>query len=139
MNNVETTVGENYYLHLLAMTRLFLLIYSDLYFNFSGNSYALTTVGDLLRNYNPVGVPIGMLLMGIFLRVAYSALVENQKITIGRATAYYMFLVSLSYEGFYSTIFIYGTRVFAIVFISFVVADLLLINKNNQVIAKKWR
>ncbi len=113
--------------------------YSDLYFNFSGNSYALTPVGDLLRNYGPVGVPIGMLLIGIFLRIAYSALVENQKITIGRATAYYMFLVSLSYEGFYSTIFIYGTRVFAIVFISFVFADLLLINKNNRVIAKKWR
>jgi hypothetical protein len=80
-----------------------------------------------------------MLLIGIILRVAYSALIENQKITIGRATAYYMFLVSLSYEGFYSTIPIYGVRVFAIVFISFVVADALLINKNNQVIAKKWR
>lgn len=113
--------------------------YSDLYFNFSGNSYALTPVGDLIRNYGPVGVPIGMLFVGIFLRIAYSALVENQKITIGRATAYYMFLVSLSYEGFYSTIPIYGTRVFAIVFISFVLADALLINKNNQVIAKKWR
>jgi hypothetical protein len=113
--------------------------YSDLYFNFSGNSYALTPVGDLLRNYGPIGVPIGMLLIGIILRVAYSALIENQKITIGRATAYYMFLVSLSYEGFYSTIPIYGVRVFAIVFISFVVADALLINKNNQVIAKKWR
>ena len=113
--------------------------YSDLYFNFSGNSYALTPVGDLLRNYGPVGVPIGMLMIGIFLRVAYCALVENQKVTIGRATAYYMFLVSLSYEGFYSTIFIYGIRVFAIAFISFVFVDLILINKNDSVIVKKWK
>jgi hypothetical protein len=105
--------------------------YSDLYFNFSGNSYALTPVGDLLRNYGPIGVPVGMFLVGLFLRFAYAALIEDQTVTIGRATAYYMFLVSLSYEGFYSTIFIYGWRVFGIVFVSFVLLEFFLIRKKR--------
>jgi uncharacterized membrane protein YciS (DUF1049 family) len=106
--------------------------YSDLYFNFNGNSYALTPVGDLLRNFGPVGVLIGMIIAGMFLRFAYSALIENQTITIGRATAYYMFLVSLTYEGFYSSIIIYGWRIFALVFISFVFAEFLLIAKKRM-------
>ncbi len=105
--------------------------YSDLYFDFSGNSYALTPVGDLLRNFGTYGVPIGMFFVGIFLRFAYAALIENQKITVGRATAYYLFLVSLSYEGFYGTIFIYGWRIFGIAFISFVVAEFLLIPRKK--------
>lgn len=113
--------------------------YSDLYFNFNGNSYAITPVGDLLRNYGPVGVPIGMMILGIFLRFTYSMLIENQKITIGRATAYFMFLVSLSYEGFYSWILIYGWRILVIAFITFIAADLLLIRKNSHQLAEKWR
>lgn len=105
--------------------------YSDLYFDFNGNSYALTPVGDLLRNFGPIGVPVGMLLVGIFLRFVYAALIDNQKVTIGRATAYYLFLVSLSYEGFYGTIFIYGWRIFAIAFISFVFAEFFLIARKR--------
>ncbi len=105
--------------------------YSDLYFNFNGNSYALTPIGDLLRNFGWVGVPIGMLLVGIFLRFVYAALIENQTVTIGRATAYYLFLVSLSYEGFYGTIFIYGWRIFAIAYISFVLAEFFLIPRKR--------
>jgi len=106
--------------------------YSDLYFNFNGNSYAQTPVGDLLRNFGVIGVPIGMLIVGIFLRVVYSALIENQTVTIGRATVYYLFLASLSYEGFYSMIFVYGVRILAIGFISLFLAELLLIVKNRK-------
>ncbi len=73
-----------------------------------------------------------MIIAGMFLRFAYSALIENQTITIGRATAYYMFLVSLTYEGFYSSIIIYGWRIFALVFISFVFAEFLLIAKKRM-------
>ena len=105
--------------------------YSDLYFNFNGNSYALTPVGDLLRNFGTIGVPIGMLFVGVFLRFVYATLIDNQTITIGRATAYYLFLLSLSYEGFYGTIFIYGWRIFAIAFISFVFAEFFLIPKKR--------
>ena len=103
--------------------------YSDLYFNFNGNSYAITPVGDLLRNYGSVGVAVGMLLMGMFLRFVYAMLIENQKVTIGRATAYFMFLVSLSYEGFYGTMYVYGWRILVIAFISFVIAEFFFIRK----------
>jgi hypothetical protein len=113
--------------------------YSDLYFNFNGNSYAITPVGDLLRNYGSLGVPIGMLIVGIFLRFVYVMLIENQKVTIGRATAYFMFLVTLSYEGFYGTMFVYGGRILVIAFITLFIADLLLINKNVREPARQWR
>jgi len=113
--------------------------YSDLYFNFNGNSYAITPIGDLLRNYGSLGVPIGMLIIGILLRFVYVMLIENQKVTIGRSTAYFMFLVSLSYEGFYGTMFVYGGRILAIAFITLVIADFLLINKNSQQPAGQWR
>lgn len=106
--------------------------YSDLYFNFNGNSYAITPIGDLLRSYGPVGVPIGMLIFGILLRFVYAMLIENQKVTVGRSTAYFMFLVSFSYEGFYGTMIIYGGRILATAFITLFIADLLLINKNNR-------
>jgi hypothetical protein len=113
-------------------------VYSDLYFNFSGNSYAITPVGDLLRNYGPIGVPIGMLIFGIFLRFVYVMLIENQKVTIGRATAYFMFIVTISYEGFYGMVFIYCGRILVMAFITFIIADFLLINKNNQQPARQW-
>ena len=113
--------------------------YSDLYFNFNGNSYAITPVGDLLRNYGPLGVPLGMLIVGIFLRFVYVMLIENQKVTIGRATAYFMFLVTLSYEGFYGTMFVYGGRILVIAFITLIIADFLLIQKNTRQPAGQWR
>lgn len=113
--------------------------YSDLYFNFNGNSYAITPIGDLLRNYGPVGVPIGMMIVGIFLRFTYSLLIDNQKVTIGRATAYFLFLVSLSYEGFYSLIFIYGGRILIIAFITFFIAEHLFINKTGNQMVGKWK
>ncbi len=105
--------------------------YSDLYFNFSGNSYAMTPVGDLLRNFGPIGVPIGMLIVGIFLRLIYAMLIEDQAVTIGRATAYYMFIATVSYEGYYTTIILYGWRVLLIVFVTFLLTDFFLIRKKR--------
>ncbi len=78
--------------------------YSDLYFNFAGSSYAITPMGDLLRNYGIIGIPIGMLLIGMVLRLVYRSLVENQMPIIWRVTLYFMVLTSVSYEGFYGTI-----------------------------------
>ena len=34
--------------------------YSDLYFNQSDTSFAITPIGDLLRNFGIIGIPIGM-------------------------------------------------------------------------------
>lgn len=75
--------------------------YSDLYFGYGDNSFAITPIGDLLRNYGPVGVPIGMFVFGILIRFIYRSLIENQPRTMWRSTMYFMLLMSISYEGFY--------------------------------------
>ncbi len=75
--------------------------YSDLYFNYGENSFAITPIGDLVRNYGPVGVPIGMFLFGLLLRTMYRALIEDQPKLVWRVTLYFMLLMAISYEGFY--------------------------------------
>ena len=81
--------------------------YADLYFNYSENSFTVTPMGDLLRNFGPVGVPLGMILLGIILSMIYSALIEDQVFSFWRTTMFYMLLTTVSYEGFYGTIIPY--------------------------------
>lgn len=85
--------------------------YSDLYFNFGESSFAITPIGDLLRNFGPVGVPIGMFFLGLIIRFIYRALIEGQPQTMWRASMYFMLLVSISYEGFYGNIVSYLFKV----------------------------
>lgn len=91
--------------------------YADLYFNFSENAFTVTPMGDLLRNFGPFGVPLGMLALGILIRFIYSSLQENQSFSYWRATLYYVLLTSISYEGTYSLILptIFKIGVFAII------------------------
>lgn len=78
--------------------------YSELYFDFGGSSYAITPVGDLLRNFGIVGIVIGMFVLGVVLRLIYSSLVEGQPGTVWRMALFFMLITSVSYEGFYSTL-----------------------------------
>ena len=78
--------------------------YSDLYFDYSGSSYAITPIGDLLRNYGIIGIPIGMFVLGFLLRLFYRSLIEGQQPIVWRVTLFFMLLTSVSYEGFYGTI-----------------------------------
>lgn len=78
--------------------------YSDLYFNTGESSFAITPMGDLLRNYGIIGVPVGMFLLGVILRFVYSSLVHSERPPIWRAAVYFMLLTSVSYEGFYGTV-----------------------------------
>jgi hypothetical protein len=73
--------------------------YADLYFNYSENAFTMTPMGDLLRNFGPIGVPLGMCFLGMILRTIYSALKENQPFSFWRATLYYMLITAISYEG----------------------------------------
>lgn len=78
--------------------------YADLYFNYSENAFTVTPMGDLLRNFGPLGVPAGMVFLGFLLRFIYATLQENQVFSYWRATLYYMLLTAISYEGTYSLI-----------------------------------
>jgi len=78
--------------------------YSDLYFDFGENSFAITPIGDLLRNFGPVGVPLGMLILGLIIRVFYSALIDGNDLSPWRAAIYFVLLNTVSYESFYGLI-----------------------------------
>jgi hypothetical protein len=78
--------------------------YADLYFNFAENSFTITPMGDLLRNFGSVGVPLGMMLLGYILRILYTSLVEVRPDSMWRLMIYYLLLTTISYEAFYSTI-----------------------------------
>lgn len=85
--------------------------YGDLYFNYNENSFTITPMGDLLRNYGPIGVPLGMIFIGFIIRLFYAALIENQSFSFWRTTLYFMLLTSISYESFYGTIIPYLMRI----------------------------
>ena len=97
--------------------------YSELYFDFGLSSFTITPMGDLLRNFGMIGVPLGMLLLGFVLRFIYASLVENQNFSAWRATLFYMLLTTVSYESFYGTIL-----PFLVKFGAFSVLGLLLIH-----------
>lgn len=78
--------------------------YSELYFDFGGSSYAITPVGDLLRNFGVVGILLGMFVLGVALRFIYSSTVEGQPGVTWRLALFFMLITSISYEGFYGTI-----------------------------------
>lgn len=79
--------------------------YSDLYFNFSENSFAVTPFGDLLRNFGPIGVPLGMMIIGIYFRIIHSLFIATENRAMWKNAAYFILLTVVSYEGFYATIF----------------------------------
>jgi hypothetical protein len=79
--------------------------YSELYFNYGENSFAITPFGDLLRNFGPIGIPLGMALLGIYLRVIYSSLIATDSPAIWKKVVFVPLLTNISYEGFYSAIF----------------------------------
>ena len=78
--------------------------YADLYFNFPNNSFTLTPMGDLLRNFGPWGVPLGMILIGFILRIIFAALIQGQVFSFWRSTMYFMLITSVSYEGTFGLI-----------------------------------
>jgi hypothetical protein len=99
--------------------------YSDLYFNYGDNSFAITPIGDLLRNYGPIGVPIGMFILGILLRFIYRSLIEGQPRTIWRATLYFTLVMTISYEGFYGLLIPYMFKVGITCIVGFLIAALI--------------
>lgn len=79
--------------------------FSDLYFGFGENSFIITPMGDLLRNFGPLGILFGMMILGGGLGLIYNTLIENQPFSFWRIILYYILLTAVSYEGFYGTIF----------------------------------
>jgi hypothetical protein len=85
--------------------------YGDLYFNYDENAFLITPMGDLLRNFGPIGVPIGMLILGMLIRLLYATLVEGKAFSFWRATIYFMLLTAISYESTFGYIVPYLFKV----------------------------
>jgi oligosaccharide repeat unit polymerase len=75
-----------------------------LYFEFPTNSFGLTVFGDLLRNFGPWGVPIGMAVLGVLLRILYVAFFQNGLHSVWRTASYFLLLSGINYEAFYGSI-----------------------------------
>ncbi len=98
--------------------------FADLYFSFGENSFSVTPMGDLLRNFGPIGVPLGMFFLGFVLSVIYTSLVVEQEFSFWRTTLFYILLTGISYEGFFGTIMPYLIKygmiaVIGLVFVNF--------------------
>ena len=76
----------------------------SIYFNYGESSPAITPIIDLLLNYGPAGVFIGMAMLGMFMRIIYSALAAGRSISAWRIVGYYLLLSSVSYEGFFGSL-----------------------------------
>ena len=98
--------------------------YSDLYFNFGENSFSMSPFGDLLRNFGPIGVPLGMLIIGIYLRVIYSLFIDTPNPALWKKVAYFSLLTLVTYEAFYATIFPAAIRLMFILAISLPLVNL---------------
>jgi hypothetical protein len=99
--------------------------YNELYFGYAGYGYAITSMGDLLRNFGPIGVPVGMFLLGFVFRTFYAALIEGQPFSAWRSTVYFLVLAKVSYEGFYGEILPTSIRIAAIVVVQLLTIKLL--------------
>jgi hypothetical protein len=91
--------------------------YNELYFGYGGFGLAITAMGDLLRNFGPVGVPIGMFVLGFVIRVFYCTLVEGQPFSAWRSALYFIVVTKISYDSFYGEILPTVIRVAAVVII----------------------
>jgi len=98
--------------------------YSDLYFNYGDNSFTITPFGDLLRNFGPIGIPLGMFFVGFYLRLIYSTLIDTKHPTMWKKVAYYPLLTVVSYESFYATIFPSAIRTLIVTTISLCIVHL---------------
>lgn len=98
--------------------------YSDLYFDYGENSFSMSPFGDLLRNFGPIGIPIGMFVMGLYLRLIYSLLVDTPYPALWKKVAYFSLLTLVSYEAFYATIFPAAIRLMFILAISLPLVNL---------------
>lgn len=105
--------------------------YSELYFNFGESSFTITPMGDLVRNFGIIGVPLGMLLLGFIVRILYAALIENQPFSYWRSVLFFMLVPSISYESFYGSIIPYMFKVGFITMIGIIMTQFL-INKVSR-------
>lgn len=100
--------------------------FSDLYFNYPDNSFAVTPFGDLLRNFGVTGIFAGMLLIGIYLRLIYGVLIDTDRKAIWKKMAYLPLLTVVTFEGSYASFVPSLIRVFFVGLMSALIVQFLI-------------
>ena len=100
--------------------------YNELYFDHAGFGLAITAMGDLLRNFGPVGVPIGMIVLGFGIRIFYAMFIEGLTFSLWRSTLYLTVLSKISYDSFYGDILPTVIRVAVVVFVQLFIMKLII-------------
>ena len=78
-----------------------------------------------MRNFGPIGVPLGMLVLGIYLRLIYALLIDTPHPALWKKVAYFPLLTLVSYEAFYATLFPSIIRTVFVLAISLFVVNLI--------------
>ena len=78
--------------------------HAKLFFEFEGNSFAITPMGDLFLNYGSAGIVPGMALLGMVIGFVYAALMHGPAIPAAKGGIYAVLLTQFSMEGFYAYI-----------------------------------
>jgi hypothetical protein len=78
--------------------------HAKLFFEFEGNSFAITPIGDLFLNYGPAGIVPGMVLLGVMIGFVHTALMQGPAIPAAKGAIYAVLLTQFSMEGFYAYI-----------------------------------
>ena len=100
--------------------------YNELYFDHGGFGLAITAMGDLLRNFGPFGVPLGMIILGFFIRIFYAIFIEGLPFSMWRSTIYLTVLAKISYDSFYGEILPTVVRVAVVIFIQLLIIKIII-------------
>lgn len=101
--------------------------YNELYFGYGGFGLAITAMGDLLRNFGPIGVPVGMFVLGFLLRIFYATLIEGVPLSAWKAALFFQVVTHISYDSFYGEIFPTAIRIGAVVVVQIILMRLLVL------------
>ncbi len=106
--------------------------YNELYFDSGGSGLAITSMGDLLRNFGPAGVPIGMIILGFCLRIFYALFMEGLEFSMWRSTIYLTVLAKISYDSFYGEIFPTVIRIGIVIFIQLLLLKIVIYSLRDK-------
>ena len=107
--------------------------YAELYFDYGENAFAVTPMGDLIRNYGLPGVFFGMMLLGVVIRFLYEIFYVLGQNSVYKKTLYFMIVLGISYEGFFGTIIPYMFKIGFISIIGILIVYFLT-NKEKRVV-----
>ena len=101
--------------------------FNQLYLDTEWSGFAITTIGDLLRNFGPLGVPLGMFFLGVLLRILYRTLVEGGNFETWKGVLCYSMMTTASIEGFYGHILPGAMRTATVVGLQIVIMRILVL------------